>query len=204
MSAGRVKKLVLSALLLSPLAFAVHAGQPAPSQTQFQPIALDEFMQGQLEGRHDIPIPVPRGYAALENEDPLFYSYWMRPEDMPQALSTSDLPGANGYMYGKISEDVAYDAATDTFVGIEDEAGVASMMTAGFKLSLSRYAYRETPVLVFDGVSSQKLRICGAYIVLDNAGNLAYVAYRPAANAKRLCSQFVERFAAPLIITPRP
>lgn len=66
------------------------AGETTPSPTpqvcasnkDFRTMPLDALMQGQLEGKFDMPIPVSTAYAPFKQDEMLFYAYWMRPEDM--------------------------------------------------------------------------------------------------------------------------
>jgi len=170
--------------------------QVRASNKDFRTMPLDAFMQSQLEGKFDIPIPVPTAYAPFKQDEMLFYAYWMRPEDMARTRKTSDLPSNNGYLYGKLTESVGYDHEQDLFVGVEDAEALSAIAKEGMRFASRRYLYGQTPVLVLDFEAIGK-HFCGAYIVLDKFGNLVYLVYRPPGNDRKRCENFTQALVEP-------
>ncbi len=184
---------VIIALLA--LGFAAQSGADTP---EFEIVRLDAFMQNQLEGEFSLPIPVPAEYepASLE-ETQLTYSYWMRPSDVDSVNQTGDLPSDNGYIYGKISLNVGYDQASDTFIGVEDAMAVAQAKQYLSGLKMSRMDACGYPILLLQAkMKAGNKRVYAAYIGVNISTNVVYIALRPKANEKKIGKRFFSVFEA--------
>jgi hypothetical protein len=159
------------------------------AQSSFQRVELREFFAEKV-----IPLPlsmeIPGEYAyARDLPVPLDYAYWMRASDV-QAARQGTLPAGNGFIYGKISLDVGYDVARDSF---GEESLESEMSAAGMQLhKKKRHRVGAFPVLDLEIVAPGGTRVCARYIATLVSTNVLYIAYRPAGNDSSLCQRFHE------------
>lgn len=161
---------------------------PGPSAEQsFQRVELREFFADKV-----VPLPlsmeIPAEYRYAPGLPvPLDYAYWMRASDV-QAAKQGNLPAGNGFIYGKISLDVGYDAQRDSFgeESLASELGAAGMQLRNKK----RHRVGAFPVLDMEIVAPGGKLVCARYIATLVSTNVLYIAYRPAGNDSGLCQRF--------------
>lgn len=181
------KWMIVSLLALTGCSTAPVLPPTAPN-VPFKRLSIDAFYDSAV-----VPLPlsieIPAEYVhAPDLPVPLTYSYWMRPADVQQAAQGS-LPADNGYVYGKVSLDVAYDAARDSF---GDEDLEAQLAAAGARLSgKKRHKVARYPTLVMQITASNGNVVCAMYIATLVSTNVLYIAYRPAGNNAALCGRFL-------------
>lgn len=170
--------------LLVLLAAHTRAAEPVDLRT----LSLEEFMHGQVGVPIDVPVAVPAIYEwATISKAPVSYAYWMRPQDVAPAESSGDLPVEHGYMYGKISLDVAYDKRKDVFVGADDRSTMRKLKAAFPSIVTTRLKYGEHSVLLMS-MHDHRLGkpIYVMYVGTNADTNVIYVAFRPPHNSKEI------------------
>lgn len=173
--------------LVAVLVLGVSSVAQADDPIKIKAVRFDDFMRRSLAVSIPLSIPVPAEYEAAElPKAGIGQYYWMRPSDVAEANRTSDLPSGNGYMYGKVSPDVAYDKDKNLFVGVEDQASL-QRMKAAFQVSLERLHAGAHEVLLgtFMEPRSQK-RAYFMYVATNIETNVVYVAFRPPANSQEI------------------
>ncbi|MDO8311590.1 MAG: hypothetical protein Q7T25_06595 [Sideroxyarcus sp.] len=83
-------------------------------------VSFDDFMYQSLSVSIPLTLLVPAEYELAKLDAPVSYSYWMTPDSAKATEQTHDLPKSTGYMYGKLSLSVGYDATSDSFPGMEN------------------------------------------------------------------------------------
>jgi hypothetical protein len=176
---------------------AAFTGEAETVCVKTTPVPFDEFMKGLLTMSVPLDVPVPKGYEpAPFGSEALAYSYWMLPKEASKARRSHDLPVRTGYMYGKLSLDVGYDARNDVFLGVEDakEAFGAQGMS---DLHLERAKAGNHAILFMDVVLTKVDRkIYSMYIALNVATNAAYLTYVPPKNDRALGDCYWKNFKA--------
>jgi hypothetical protein len=173
------------------------AGEAETVCVETRQVPFDEFMKGLLTMSIPLEVPVPKGYEpAPFGSEALAYSYWMLPKEVANARRSKDLPVRTGYMYGKLSLDVGYDARKDVFLGVEDarETFLAHGMS---DLHLERAKVGRHALLFMDVVLTKVDRkIYSVYIALNAATNAAYLTYVPPKNDRALGDYYWKNFKA--------
>ena len=178
------------------LAFLSAGVSPAvcAEQAEYRLVSLDKFMRLDIAGTTAISIPVPAEYDAVNlPEAPFGYSYWMRPSDAEAVVATGDLPAKHGYMYGKTSLDVGFDAEQGIFLGAEDQRSRDRAKQYFSKLQIKRADICDHPVLLVKlREKGSKKYVFAAYISPDSDMNVFYIAVRPANNSKKIGDKFFD------------
>jgi len=166
-----------SLLLCGAFAQAADKSSPcAPTKT----VPFDKFMKGLLIGSVPLGVPVPKGYEPTRfGSESLGYSYWMLPKEASKAERSHKLPVQTGYMYGKLSLDVGYDAQRDLFLNVED-AGEALLSSGIRDVHLERARIGNHALLFMDAVLADgKRKVSSVYVALNVATHVAYLTYVP-------------------------
>lgn len=160
----------------------------AASAVAIKHIEFDAFMGKAISTSIKLPIPMPVEYEHAEfPRAPIDHSYWMRPEDVSKVVSSGDLPSENGYISGQISPNVGYDKTKDLFMGMEDPQSLSKLKTTFPTLSIDRYNYRGTPILLMRLVAPDSGKLVYAmYVALNIADNVAFITFRPAKNSREI------------------
>jgi len=146
-----------------------------------KPVPLLEFMQDDLIQSYPINILVPTEYQAFEfaADEPGKY-YWMRPKDAIKAIKSDELPIKKGFMYGKITMNVDYDANKDLFIGVEDAETQKQMETYFDEFSMQRALVSGYPVLLIRMMHKEvKKPTYLMYIATKISTNVLVVTYIP-------------------------
>lgn len=155
------------------------------AEVPLKTVTLDAFMQGMVMGGISVPVVVPSAYEpAVLPKANVGYSYWMKPEDVAASNATGDLPGHNGYMYGKLSPNVGYDAQRDLFIGLEEPASIEKAKRQMADLVIERY--RSGPyaiVLMSFATPDRKTVVYSMYVATNISTNVVYIALRPPGNS---------------------
>jgi hypothetical protein len=187
------------------IAFAVVSGVssvcPASDEINTKTVTVDVFMQGNVLGGINVPVIVPSEFEpAILPKANLGYSYWMRPEDVTHANASGQLPGQHGYMYGKLSPNVGYDARRDLFVGLEDPEALAKAKAQMPSLAIERYRFGAHPIVLFSFTSEDRKKFAYAMYVATNIDtNVVYIALRPPGNSQEVGEQIWNRLKASLV-----
>lgn len=142
-------------------------------------VAFDDFMYQSLSVSVPLTLLVPAEYELAKLEAPVSYSYWMTPDGAKAVGQTHDLPKSTGYMYGKLSLSVGYDATTDSFAGMENFKAEAEAQ--GFVVvSVSKQKINGHTILFTEVKPKGENRtIYAMYVALNLSTNTAYLAYVP-------------------------
>ncbi len=146
-----------------------------------KPVPLIDFMQNDLLEPYPVNILVPKAYQGFEfvADEPGKY-FWMRPKDAKKAEKHHDLPTNKGFMYGKITMNVAYDAGVDQFVGIEDEVAQTQVTNYFEDFSMDRVLVNGHPILMAKMVHKEsKQPTYLMYIATKVSSNVVVIAYIP-------------------------
>lgn len=148
-------------------------------------VTLDEFMQGNVTGKINVPVVVPEAFkpAVLAKAD-LGYSYWMMPDDVATSDASGDLPGENGYMYGTLSPNVAYDAKNNIFTGLEERNYRMLAHILMPQMKIERYRFGSYPIVLVSTSIENKL-IYAMYVATKIDSNVVYIALRPPFNSEK-------------------
>lgn len=154
-------------------------GAWASGCAETKPIAFDTFMHGALSVSVPLKVAVPSNYRHADiAEIDSTYSYWMAPDGAKRAKRSGDLPAA-GYLYGKVSMDVAYDAERDLFVD-GDGRDIRQQLAAEGAIAADQMRIRGHTLLFLEVVPEPNARkVYAVYLALNRATNAAYLAYRP-------------------------
>ena len=160
----------------------------ATNSPGFKNLPLHDFMQGKLEGRYPLVVPVPVEYEAVLLEQASFsYAHWMRSEDAQTANETGELPAENGFSYGTISLGVGYDQEEDIFVGIEDpQFSKQIKQHLDDVLVERRWACDHALLLLKGTMKTNGAHIYSLYFATNISTNTVYVVFRPANNNKKV------------------
>ena len=144
-------------------------------------MTLTEFFAGGIEGI-PLSIEIPTQYVHAKGLDVApHYSYWMRPEDVKAAVETQDLPKKNGYVYGKVSLDMAYDAGKGKFSN--EDKFKPEMKKAGFTfLELNRRKVNGYPILSFMAKDKKGHLVNAMYVAALVDTNVICIAYQSPEN----------------------
>lgn len=144
-----------------------------------KPIAFDTFMHGTFSVSVPLKVAVPSNYRHADlAEIESTYSYWMAPDGAIRAKRSGDLPAA-GYLYGKVSMDVAYDAERDIFVD-GDERDIRQQLANEGVIAVEQTRARGHTLLFLEVTPEPNARkVYAVYIALNRATNAVYLAYRP-------------------------
>ena len=146
-----------------------------------KPVPLLEFMQGDLIQTYPITILVPTEYMPFEfaTDAPGKY-FWMRSKDAKKAEEKNELPIKKGFMYGKITMNVGYDASKDLFIGIEDAKTQKEMSHYFDDFSMQRTNANGYPVLLVKMINKElKNPSYLMYIASKVSTNVIVIAYIP-------------------------
>lgn len=155
------------------------------AEVEMKTIHVDKFFAGQLA-----PLPltwkIPKAYVHAEGLDVgETYSYWMLPSEVEAAATNNDLPTETGYIWGKISMDVAYVVEEKKFSHEADYKKQAEEMgwefiterrrnVAGFAVIASTFAYKPE--------DAARRLVFSAYIATNIATNCIFLAYTAPTN----------------------
>ncbi|MCC7250123.1 MAG: hypothetical protein IT473_15990 [Lysobacter sp.] len=165
--------------LVSALVALWVGGASASDCVETKPIAFDTFMRGAISASVPLKVAVPSNYRHADlAEIGSTYSYWMMPGAAKRAKRSGDLP-ASGYLYGKVSMDVAYDAERDLFV--DGDGGDIRQQLAGEGAIAVEQTRIRGHTLLFLEVSPEPnaRKVYAVYLALNRATNAVYLAYRP-------------------------
>lgn len=168
---------VLGLLVLSTAGIA-FAAEPIPGCVASRVVSFDTFMQGQLKSV-PISVPVPTAYEPVTAEEMrrLTYSYWMPAKERKKALKTQKLPDGTGYMYGKLSLNVAYLPQSDRFSIEDDDSGTVKLLDEE-RVSVNGHTVLfRVMSLPVQGVER---KVWLFYVALNIDTNAAYFTYVPA------------------------
>ena len=175
-------KTLLTILLSVVIAIQAYSAPQSPASAQtYKKLTLAEFFAGEIEAI-PLSIEIPSQYVHAEGLDvEATYSYWMRTEDVAAAVKTQDLPKKNGYIYGKVSLDMAYDADKGKFAN--EAKFEAEMKKAGFKfLELKRQKINGHPILSFMAKDKKGHLVNAMYVATLVDTNVIYIAYQSPEN----------------------
>lgn len=161
-------------------------------------VTLDEFMQGNVQGHINVPVIVPTEYEpAILPKANLDYAYWMNPNDVAASNASGDLPEKNGYMYGKLSLGVGYDARRNIFIGLEEPESIkkAKQQTSG--LTMERYKFGKHAIVLLS-YSIEKKPVYSMYVATNIDTNVVYIALRPPGNSQKIGDQIWSQLKASL------
>jgi hypothetical protein len=177
----------------------------AKTDVPVKQVTLDAFMQGNVMGGINVPVLIPADFEPAELQKANFgYSYWMKPADVAAANATGDLPGQSGYMYGKISPNVGYDAQRDFFIGLEEPASLAIANTQMKEFKLGRYRYGSYAIALMSFSAGDNKGYVYAMLVATNIDtNVVYIALRPPGDSKEVGEQIWNQLKASLEKTTR-
>jgi hypothetical protein len=176
------RRVLLGALLAIPAL--ASAADPTISCVPFRTVPFDAFTRGNFTVSVPLEVPVPLEYELADfGSEAMGYAYWMLPKEVAKARKSHDLPAKTGYLYGKLSLDVSYDADQDFFRGVDPKdlpAGLFSNFRM-FRATVGGHA------LLFYEVTFDKLdrKVWALYVSLDG-NQAAYLTYVPPKNDKRL------------------
>lgn len=182
-NASLASRLLIAVLLAVPCLSV--AADPAPSCVAFRAVPFDTFMRNNFTVSVPVEIPVPLGYEPADfGSEMMGYSYWMLPKEMAKAKKSHNLPAKTGYLYGKLSLDVGYDAQRDIFPGVDPTAlppGAFSNLRL-YRATVGGHA------LLFYEITIDKLdrKVYSLYVALNRGNQTAYLTYVPPNNDKRL------------------
>lgn len=144
-----------------------------------KPIAFDTFMHGVLSVSVPLKVTVPSNYRHADlAEIESTYSYWMAPDGAKRAKRSGDLPAA-GYLYGKVSMDVAYDAERDLFVD-GDGRDIRQQLAGEGAVAVEQARIRGHTLLFLEVAPEPNARkVYAVYLALNRGTNAVYLAYRP-------------------------
>lgn len=177
---GRLRWWLLLTVLLGGAAW-------SRGELQFSLERLDRFMQ-QIVAPSPlrVTIPVPMEYAPLLLDDGKS-SYWMREADAAKATKQGQLPARAGYMVGKLSDEVRYDAAARHFVGIEDAAGGSALRARMRDLSLERLDHPTQPAILLSGREQDSGRwVFVLYLAMPEGSGVAQIEMHPKSNDRKV------------------
>lgn len=183
-----MKELIVFGLAFSVLSGCANMPESAVSKTAvFKRVPLDQFYAGKISTM-PLSIELPSEYDYADQlKVPVTYAYWMRRQDMGRAAQGS-LPSGNGYIYGKVSLDVGYDAATESF---GEENIEAQLKQAGIEiLNKKRYEVAGYPALNMEIRAPNGSLVCAMYVATLVSSNTLYIGYRPAGNDRAQCARF--------------
>ena len=172
------------ALLQLLLATATWAAAPI----ELKSVPLDDFMHGQLAVSVKLAMPVPVAYEwASLKKTPAFSSYWMRPQDVAAAASSGDLPSDQGYMYGKVSSNVGYDADKKVFIGVDDPESLQKLKRMFPSVTIEHLTSGSHPVLLMATAAPDSGKLTYAmYIGLNVDSMTLFIALRPPGNSQAI------------------
>lgn len=160
-----------------------------------RPIAFDAFMPDRLPRPVALTLRVPGAYRhAAMGEDYEEYAHWMRPADARRARRSGDLPVANGFMYGKVSLDVGYDAERDVFIGAEDIE--TELRKAGYDGVRTEKIERNGHALLFVEAIERKENkpLYSLFVATGPGTTVVFIAWRPPDNDRRIGDCFWKAF----------
>jgi hypothetical protein len=100
-------------------------------------------------GNINIPIVVPTEFEPASLPKANFgYSYWMNPSDVSASNASGNLPEKNGYVYGKLTPNVGYDARRNFFIGIEEPESIEQARRQMSGLTIERYKFGPYPIVL--------------------------------------------------------
>jgi hypothetical protein len=179
-----ISRRVLFAALLA-VSGLCTAQDPATLCVPSRAVPFDTFMRGNFTVSVPLQVPVPLGYELADfGSEAMGYTYWMLPREMAKAKKSHELPVKTGYLYGKLSLDVGYDAARDIFPGVNTDSlppGVFSNLRL-FRATAGGHA------LLFFEITLNKpdRKVYALYVALNRENQVAYLTYVPPKNDKRL------------------
>jgi hypothetical protein len=178
----------------------VGAALAADACVPVRAMTFDAFFGDSLSVDVPLQLLVPEGYEHVEFEAAPMYHYWMRPEAMDAARASGDLPFATGYLYGKISMDVAYDPATQRFS--DEDNLVAVLEEQGLEVVGHEAVVRNGHRLLFiESVMGGK-PVYSLYVGLNVATNAAYLSFMPAGRDRKAGDCFWAAFKQALLASP--
>ena len=174
-----MKPACVAGLIALSTAGAAFAAGPIPGCVANRIVPFDTFMQGQLVSV-PLSIPVPKAYEPVTAEEMmhLTYSYWMPRKEVKQSLKSHKLPEQTGYMYGKLSLNVAYEPELDSF-SIHDEEFAASGQRVLGKEQISVNGHSLLFMEVAVKVQNVERKVWMLYIAMNIDTNAAYFTYVP-------------------------
>lgn len=161
------------------LAMALAASICGPAWAQScgngRTMSLATFMRTEFSSEVPLQVYVPEEYehVDVEGQRPT-YSYWMRPGMEANAANGGRLPIETGYMYGKLSSSVGFDAEAKTFIGIDDaEAAMKAIGMSDIKIEQANNRGHE--VLFLEAVHQEAgKKLFTAYIAIDGDATKVY------------------------------
>lgn len=156
------------------------------SEIAAKKVTLDEFMQGSVLGKINVPVIVPTEFEpAVLPKANFGYVYWMNPNDVSASNSSGSLPEQNGYMYGKITPNVGYDARKDIFIGLEDPESIERARRQMAGLTIARYKFGPHAIVLLSYAIGNKLAYL-MYVATNIDTNVVYIALRPPGNSQEI------------------
>ena len=163
-----------------------------------RPVPFDTFMNGSLSVSIPLTLLVPAGYRFTPADAPETYSFWMTPDSAAAFRKAKDLPVLKGFMYGKVSLDVAYDSRTGVFVGAEDQEAAAAQ--AGMDVSFQKASSHGHALLFIEGTERKTQRkLYALYVALNVATNTVYIVYMPPKDEPSVAVCYCKAFKAKLL-----
>lgn len=165
-----------------------------------RPMLFDKFMDQSLSASIPLTVLVPSEFEHVEqNRAPITYSYWMTSEMGAVAKKTGIIPTPAGFMYGKVSSNVGYDANKDIFIGAEDIEKQAR--EAGFtNINVQRASSKGYALLFLEATDSRSDKnIYSVYVAMNVSTNVVFIAYRPPNNDRKIGDCFWAAFKDTLL-----
>jgi hypothetical protein len=190
----------LFGLVLLSSAAGAFAAEPVPGCVASRVVPFDTFMQGQLASV-PISVPVPKAYEAVTAKEmkQLTYSYWMAPKEVKKSLKAHQLPVDTGYMYGKLSLNVAYLRESDRFSPLDDDSGAMKLLDEE-QISVNGHTLLFRKVAV--NVQQVERKVWMFYLAMNIDTNAAYFTFVPAKHDEALGDCFWKHLKAVVKASP--
>jgi hypothetical protein len=163
---------------------------PTAQELSLKRIKLDDFMAGRIVRKFPFEVEIPEDYTLWEDPIDPTNVIWLPSEYFDAFVATEEVPSEAGFFRGRISMNIGYDAATDSFMcGIDvscEESLVEQYESEGFTVTnFERHTIDGFPILIVEvdppqGMFDRNVKIYMAYIGTLIATNTILINYLPA------------------------
>jgi hypothetical protein len=158
-------------------------GSESINAQEYKRVSFDKFFDGKIASM-PLSFEIPSFYvhAAGAPESVGLDTYWMRTNEVENAILTKDLPVKTGYLCGRVTENMAFDKSTGKFTTEEDDYEAQASKAGGSLMEKKRFEVKGHPVFSFIFRDKNGVVICGMYVAMLIEDNVLFIVYHPPMN----------------------